>query len=181
MGFRFRKSINLGKGFRINFSKSGIGYSLGTKGYRITKTANGKIRQTFSIPGTGISYVEETGQTYSHQAQNQLSYKETVKRSFICGFILLAGLLVIGLIIGRLSAPSQGFITIQEYSQIREGMVYDRVEEIIGGWGELINRTEINDNTISVYVWYENETSNNYATITFENERVINKVQSGLE
>lgn len=32
MGLRFRKSINLGCGFRINFSKSGIGYSFGGKG-----------------------------------------------------------------------------------------------------------------------------------------------------
>ena len=32
MGFRFRKSINLGGGFRVNLSKSGIGYSWGTKG-----------------------------------------------------------------------------------------------------------------------------------------------------
>ncbi len=28
MGFRFRKSINMG-GFRVNISKSGIGYSFG--------------------------------------------------------------------------------------------------------------------------------------------------------
>ena len=35
MGFRVRKSINLGGGFRINLSKSGIGYSWGTKGYRV--------------------------------------------------------------------------------------------------------------------------------------------------
>lgn len=31
MGFRFRRSINLGGGFKINLSKSGIGYSWGTK------------------------------------------------------------------------------------------------------------------------------------------------------
>ena len=59
MGFRYRKSINLGGGFRVNISKSGIGYSWGVKGYRITKTADGRVRQTASIPGTGISYVEE--------------------------------------------------------------------------------------------------------------------------
>ena len=29
MGFRYRKSINLGGGFRINLSKSGVGYSWG--------------------------------------------------------------------------------------------------------------------------------------------------------
>ena len=56
MGLRFRKSINLGGGFRVNFSKSGIGYSWGGKGFRITKTASGKSRVTASIPGTGLSY-----------------------------------------------------------------------------------------------------------------------------
>lgn len=61
MGFRFRKSINLGGGFRVNLSKNGIGYSWGVKGYRVTKTADGRTRQTASIPGTGISYVDEHG------------------------------------------------------------------------------------------------------------------------
>lgn len=61
MGLRFRKSINLGGGFRINLSKSGVGYSWGGKGFRITKTASGKTRATTSIPGTGISYTQEFG------------------------------------------------------------------------------------------------------------------------
>jgi len=61
LGLRYRKSINLGGGFRVNISKSGVGYSWGVKGYRITKTANGSTRKTYSIPGTGISYVEESG------------------------------------------------------------------------------------------------------------------------
>ena len=42
MGLRFRKSLNLGKGFKLNLSKSGIGYSFGFKGFRIGKTAKGK-------------------------------------------------------------------------------------------------------------------------------------------
>lgn len=61
MAVRYRKSINLGGGFRINVSKSGVSYSWGTKGYRITKTAKGTIRQTATIPGTGISFVDESG------------------------------------------------------------------------------------------------------------------------
>ena len=60
MGFRFRKSINLGGGFKVNLSKSGVGYSWGTKGVRFTKTAKGASRSTISIPGTGISYVSES-------------------------------------------------------------------------------------------------------------------------
>ena len=59
MGYRYRKSVKVGKHLRINFSRSGIGYSFGTKGYRVTKTAKGTIRQTSSIPGTGLSYVTE--------------------------------------------------------------------------------------------------------------------------
>ena len=59
MGVRFRKSINLG-GARINISKKGIGASVGVKGARITKTADGKTRKTLSVPGTGISYVTES-------------------------------------------------------------------------------------------------------------------------
>ena len=61
MGFRYRKSINLGGGFKINLSKSGVGYSWGVRGYRITKKAGGGTRRTASIPGTGISNVQETG------------------------------------------------------------------------------------------------------------------------
>ena len=67
MGWRYRKSINLGGGFRVNLSKNGIGYSWGVKGYRVTKTADGRTRQTVSIPGTGISYVEEHGKRSSGQ------------------------------------------------------------------------------------------------------------------
>ena len=60
MGFRFRKSKNLGGGFRLNMSKSGLGGSWGVKGFRVTKKANGGFRTTTSIPGTGISYSSDS-------------------------------------------------------------------------------------------------------------------------
>ena len=60
MGLRFRKSVNFGP-LRINLSKSGVGYSVGGKGFRYTKKANGGTRNTIFIPGTGISYVKEYG------------------------------------------------------------------------------------------------------------------------
>lgn len=61
MGFRFRKSVKLGKGVRINFSKSGVGWSVGGKGFRVTKKARGGYRTTSSIHGTGISYSQDFG------------------------------------------------------------------------------------------------------------------------
>ena len=55
MGFSYRKSINLGA-FRVNISKSGVGYSVGGKGFRTGTTASGRRYSTFSLPGTGLSY-----------------------------------------------------------------------------------------------------------------------------
>ena len=59
MGLRFQKSFNLGAGFKINLSKSGIGYSWGVPGIRTTKLCNGRRRTTLNIPRTGISYITE--------------------------------------------------------------------------------------------------------------------------
>ena len=58
MGFRFRKSVRIFPGVRINLSKTGIGASAGFKGFRFTKRADGKVQKTFTVPGTGISYVD---------------------------------------------------------------------------------------------------------------------------
>lgn len=67
MGFRFRKTFKAGP-FRATISKSGISYSAGVKGARITKKANGNTMTTTSIPGTGISYVKETSGKKSGKA-----------------------------------------------------------------------------------------------------------------
>ena len=57
MGFSFRRSINFGF-FRINFSKSGIGWSLSPIPGFITWTRSAQRKRywTFRIPGTGIAY-----------------------------------------------------------------------------------------------------------------------------
>lgn len=58
MGYRYRKSKSFG-GVRVTASKSGIGFSTGVKGFRVTKKAGGGYRTTASIPGSGISYVKD--------------------------------------------------------------------------------------------------------------------------
>ncbi|MCX5690196.1 MAG: DUF4236 domain-containing protein [Planctomycetota bacterium] len=55
MGWSFRKSINLGP-FRVNMSRSGLGYSVGAGGFRTGVRANGRRYSSASIPGTGIRY-----------------------------------------------------------------------------------------------------------------------------
>lgn len=61
MGIRYRKSIRLGGGVRLNLSKSGFGMSMGIPGFRVGANSAGRTRRTMSIPGTGISSVSEGG------------------------------------------------------------------------------------------------------------------------
>jgi tetratricopeptide (TPR) repeat protein len=60
MGFRFGKSISLGKGIRLNISKGGLGISAGVKGFRVGVGPRG-ARLTTGIPGTGVSYSTQLG------------------------------------------------------------------------------------------------------------------------
>jgi hypothetical protein len=53
VGWNFRRSARLGP-LRLNFSKSGIGYSVGVRGLRIGKDAKGRTYSATSIPNTGI-------------------------------------------------------------------------------------------------------------------------------
>jgi hypothetical protein len=61
MSLRLSKHINIGKFFRINISKSGIGFSAGVPGARFTSGPSGR-RITLGIPGTGLTYVKELDQ-----------------------------------------------------------------------------------------------------------------------
>lgn len=58
MGLRFRKSINLGGGTKLNIGTKSASISFGTKGVRKSISTTGRETTTFSIPGTGISYVD---------------------------------------------------------------------------------------------------------------------------
>lgn len=54
MSVRFRKSIKLGKGLRVNFSKSGASFTSGIPGFSFTAGKKGLYMNT-GIPGTGFS------------------------------------------------------------------------------------------------------------------------------
>ena len=60
MGFFYRKSIKLGP-FRVNVSKSGVGYSIGGAGLRTGVSSRGRRYTTFNLPGTGIGYRTNSG------------------------------------------------------------------------------------------------------------------------
>ncbi len=83
MPFRFRKSLKIAPGVRLNLSKGGISTSLGGRGHSIN-VGKGGVKSTVGIPGTGLSY---TAKPSGGQTRNKSG----------CG--LLAGALVLGLIV----------------------------------------------------------------------------------
>jgi hypothetical protein len=62
MAFRFRKTIRLGKGLKLNLSKSGISASVGKPGATLNFGKRG-ARTTVGLPGTGLSYSSQLGST----------------------------------------------------------------------------------------------------------------------
>jgi hypothetical protein len=64
MGYlRFRRSVRLFPGVRVNLGKRGASLSVGVRGAHVT-VGHGKVRETVGIPGTGLSYTTSS----SHHA-----------------------------------------------------------------------------------------------------------------
>ena len=83
MGLYFRKSVNLGGGVRLNFSKSGIGISAGVKGARISTGTRGTYAN-FSIPGTGVRYTTKISgpNSATRNTAARYPYVQTVTNSY---------------------------------------------------------------------------------------------------
>jgi hypothetical protein len=52
MGWGFRRSLKFGP-VRLNLSKSGVGYSIGGRGFRVGQDAKGRAYTAASIPRYG--------------------------------------------------------------------------------------------------------------------------------
>lgn len=101
MGFRFRKSFKLGKNTRFNVNKKSVGFSFGTKGFRKSFNTSGRRTTTFSIPGTGLSYVStksSKNKKRNHSASHSMSNRTTIL-SFLTAPVLII-MIVFTLFIG---------------------------------------------------------------------------------
>lgn len=93
MGLRFRKSIKILPGLKLNISKSGLSTSIGGPGATINLSGKGQ-RHTVGIPGSGLSFS-------SYSSSNQPS--DNVPRSNVggldakggCGYVIIGLLLLI--------------------------------------------------------------------------------------
>ena len=93
MGFRYRRSVKLG-GLRINFSKSGIGYSYGVKGLRYTKTAKGKDRVSYVAESSGKKKSRTTKMSAANNPAPEtknIQYKMPIIPNLIIAVVSIGG------------------------------------------------------------------------------------------
>ncbi|MBQ8913243.1 MAG: DUF4236 domain-containing protein [Lachnospiraceae bacterium] len=61
MGLRFRKSISVAKGVKVNINKKSAGVTVGKRGAHYTINTTGKQTASVGLPGTGLSYSKSFG------------------------------------------------------------------------------------------------------------------------
>ncbi|MFJ8264777.1 DUF4236 domain-containing protein [Peribacillus asahii] len=79
MGLRFRKSFKIAPGVRLNISNKSTGLSFGGKGLRYSINSNGRRTTSVGIPGTGLSYVSTSNNSYktkAYQARKELQAQQ---------------------------------------------------------------------------------------------------------
>jgi Protein of unknown function (DUF4236) len=59
--FRFRRSVKIAPGVRLNINKKSVGLSAGVPGARISKNSDGRGTRSIGIPGTGLYWRDQTG------------------------------------------------------------------------------------------------------------------------
>ena len=76
MGLRLFRRIKIAPGITLNLSKSGLSASAGVRGARVTLGPRG-VRRTVGIPGTGISYSENSSLSGSSRTRSRSSTRPT--------------------------------------------------------------------------------------------------------
>lgn len=115
MGFRFRKSLKIAPGVRLNLSKSGVGMSAGIRGARVGLSSRGTTYSSVGIPGTGMSYM-------SHSKKGRLSQTQSTEpttKDYIMAvkFLLWLLAIIIGLIFPPLGSIMIGSVVFYYYKR----------------------------------------------------------------
>lgn len=79
MGLRFRRSVKICKGVRLNFNKNSWGMSVGGRGYGYSFNSKGRQTKHIGIPGTGLSYVTSSSPKSSYSKSRTKSQSTIVQ------------------------------------------------------------------------------------------------------
>lgn len=92
MGLRFRKSIKILPGVKLNLGKKSAGVSVGTTGARYSVNSSGRKTSTVGIPGSGLSYSKSSGGKKSDKGSNTVLPWRLIIAVAVLIFILIGGI-----------------------------------------------------------------------------------------
>jgi hypothetical protein len=108
MGFRFRKSIRIAPGIRLNISKSGTSLSVGGKGLTTNISKRG-TKTTVGLPGTGMSYSSFSPRKKRNASHEQIVYRPPPPRGRALRNVLIA---IFSLLVLMLAVAIMGSLSI---------------------------------------------------------------------
>lgn len=116
MATRFRKSVKIAPGVRLNVNKGSVGISAGVKGARVSANSNGRVTRSVGVPGTGLYDVKtvKSGKSSGIQQANSggvagsASAVPREKKSHFVLFWVLSVILVISGFYGLSDANYSG-------------------------------------------------------------------------
>lgn len=127
MGLRFRKSIKVAPGVKLNLNKKSVGVTVGGKGAHYTMNSSGKKTASVGIPGTGISYSKtssskttktsrKTAHTSPTKNTTSLEPKKKKGKGCLTSFVILFLLAGIGSCMSGNNAPEK--LLLSAYDQM---------------------------------------------------------------
>ena len=97
MSFRFQRRIKILPGLRLNVSKTGFSWTVGTRGASVT-ARDGKLTGNVGIPGTGLSYRMRLD--LPSQEQVDQDQRRPPPATSTQSWLVLAAVLGLGILIG---------------------------------------------------------------------------------
>jgi Protein of unknown function (DUF4236) len=96
MGFKFRRSIKILPGLRLNLSRSGVSANFGVRRANVSVGLRGTFVNA-SIPGTGVGYRQRIGEgdTPPAETPDLATDQETGRSSVILRILLAIAIIVV--------------------------------------------------------------------------------------
>jgi hypothetical protein len=70
MGVRFRRSIKIAPGIKLNVTKTGLDLTAGVRGAHYSVHSSGRRTSTVGIPGTGLYSQSVSGRSHSNRSRS---------------------------------------------------------------------------------------------------------------
>lgn len=77
MGIRYRKSIKVAPGVKINLNRKSASVTFGGKGYHKTFNSNGQTTTSVNLPVNGLSYTDRRGKKSNFSSAPAARYENT--------------------------------------------------------------------------------------------------------